>query len=399
MSRPDESEAIVFQQIDDEGLSEAEQTSEEKSLEDWLEHLKAEHKDTRIAVHRQTEEGHRGKMPYLFSFTPQEYDFYTLNDKLRDVYKGGSFRLRAYKNGRLFINELMVVEAVEETILEKEAVKETDDNMLNMFNAMQKQLSQSSDKMMQMMLMVMGINGQNKGGENNSPNMMGDMLSNMALMKQLLGTNEPAVNPMEMMTTVVDLASKLNPSDNDKDSNNNDVFIKMLETLGTPLVEMTMKGLNKQPIQAQNPATPNQNLTTQKPTPINKPNIIEVMKAQSELLIQKAAKGSEPGLYVDLILDTIPISELHTFCQGDTFIALMGINPNIGKHQKWFVAFSDMMNQALLEESQGNVDLPETGEVELGDSESNPQEDGAVTIDQDGDGSNSIDAEDISTFA
>lgn len=391
MAIPDENEAIVYEQVGD-GTS-SEETAEEKSLEDWLDHMKADNADVRIGVHRQSEEGHRGKMPYLFSFTPQEYDYYTLNDKLRDSYNGGHFRLRAYRNGRLFINELMIVEAIEKETIEKEFQEKTDNNMLDLFNAMKKQMSESNDRMMQMMMMVMGLDKQNQGRNSTDPNqLMGSMLTNMVQMKELLGIGgDSQFNPMDMMKTAVDLATKLS-GDNTED-NSSSVFKSLIETFGGPIAEMVMKQQLKPVIVNQNDTTGNIDANSDQQNTPDQSQLIIMMRQQIQLLINAAQKQSDPGLYVDFIIDNIPDQVLQNFFGNDPYMSLIRIDPRISKFQPWFTEFSNMMKQELTAKTKATDNSQQDGSISANpdissdhldmSGVSNDNNDNGIVIDQD----------------
>lgn len=73
------------------------------------------------------------------------------------------------------------------------------------------------------------------------------------------------------------------------------------------------------------------------------------------MLCQKAAEGSDPALYADLILDSLPFETIEQLAalQPDPFTALVAIHPPMAAHQEWFQQLI-----TLVVETAGGADDP-----------------------------------------
>ena len=71
-------------------------------------------------------------------------------------------------------------------------------------------------------------------------------------------------------------------------------------------------------------------------------------KKQLDMLISKAEKGSDAGLYADFILDNMPEDAIRTFLgDGDPFPRLVELNPNVAQHETWFRSLGIFLNESL----------------------------------------------------
>ena len=101
--------------------------------------------------------------------------------------------------------------------------------------------------------------------------------------------------------------------------------------------------------------------------PHGEPPVIKEMffKKQLDMLVAKAEKGSDPGLYADFILDNMPEDAIRTFLgDGDPFPRLVALNPHVAGHETWFRSLGVFLNESLAPEPPigENTDADETRE-------------------------------------
>lgn len=68
------------------------------------------------------------------------------------------------------------------------------------------------------------------------------------------------------------------------------------------------------------------------------------------MLCQKAAEGSDPSLYADLILDSLPFETIEELSrlQPDPLSALTAIHPPMAEHREWFAQLVNLVLQAAI---------------------------------------------------
>lgn len=75
------------------------------------------------------------------------------------------------------------------------------------------------------------------------------------------------------------------------------------------------------------------------------------------MLCQKAAEGSDPSLYADLILDSLPFETIEELSklQPDPLSALTAIHPPMAAHREWFTELINLVLQTALGDAPVDV--------------------------------------------
>lgn len=92
------------------------------------------------------------------------------------------------------------------------------------------------------------------------------------------------------------------------------------------------------------------------------------------LLCAKAAEGSDPTLYADLVLDSVPEEQLRSIMYGhghaSTIDALIAMRPDVAQHREWFQMLIDTIDGTL--QAPDDLDPSVPGAAQYGDAAVNP---------------------------
>ncbi len=92
---------------------------------------------------------------------------------------------------------------------------------------------------------------------------------------------------------------------------------------------------------------------------------MNLFKYQLNILVSKAEKESDPGLYADLIMDSIPRDKLEAFLEMDDVIGyLIQTHPGVEKYKAWFEALIIEINDSMNDEYEEEIEIEETTEIE-----------------------------------
>ena len=71
-----------------------------------------------------------------------------------------------------------------------------------------------------------------------------------------------------------------------------------------------------------------------------------------QLLVAKAGEGSDPTLYADLVVDSMPEGDVVSLlnAQPSTIEMLIVVCPAVAEHREWFQTLIDTVSQAFAEE-------------------------------------------------
>lgn len=167
---------------------------------------------------------------------------------------------------------------------------------------------------------------------------------------------QPAVNPLDYLKIGIELAGKAatneKPEISEVGSNQNDVFITMMEQFG-PTFAAVMQERMKNPAQAAPallpaPAT----APAQEKTEIDQQSVeeagMEQMKMGLAFLVMQAQAGNPVETYAELIIDNVPEDTLQVLITSpDPVTELAKVDPNIDQFREWFTELIDSVKKIL----------------------------------------------------
>lgn len=192
-----------------------------------------------------------------------------------------------------------------------------------------------------------------------------DMYKEMLMLKELFGSNQPA-GPQatidqvtQMLMKGIELAGKAGTG------GETNIWIELARELKEPLgkgldaLQMALAGRQQtpQPVAVPPPighvTTPTQEQPANEGASMNMA-VLTQLRAVLPLLINGAAKNSDPQMYVDLILDQIPESLYPSLrdwlIRPDCLDMLAKLEPGIRYQQEWWTSLRSVFIEALTEE-------------------------------------------------
>lgn len=177
-----------------------------------------------------------------------------------------------------------------------------------------------------------------------------DLLMQMKMLKELTTpavAPSPAMDQMAMMKQMFNMAKELSELSGNGGADESPI-LRGLEKFALPFLS-TMQAQNAQQAQAMQPAPaaappappPAAPTTTEQAEEDENMMMLRYYIGQ---LIAKAAGGSDPGIYADLILDNAPDELIEQYILPDDWQArLVKIEPNVAQHSAWFAQMRDLI--------------------------------------------------------
>lgn len=337
---------------------EGQRTNPEIAMEDWLSEVGGM-ANVEIRVFRDASTETHGKQPFLFTFSPEDYSMGTLFAELRDKYGTGSYWVKAYSDARrLIFNKRVAVENIEKDKLDRDAkspysATNSNNEMMRFFTEMQQKTDEKFTALL--LAMAQGNRSALPAPAVNPTEMMGGIMGIMLQLKELSGGDNQGKSQMELITQGMELASKF--ASGDKETNTQDTMLELVKTFGAPLVEAMKNTPTAQPV-VSSEIEAKQKLDQQE-------NQIDVMfRIQTNALLERAKKGSDPELYADVLLDSIPnlVLLLNNKPIGEVLIKY---NPEIANHSEWFERLNAAIYNPYDEDSISKMSPDLTKDVEL----------------------------------
>ena len=180
--------------------------------------------------------------------------------------------------------------------------------------------------------------------------MQNAMLGSLLQMKQLMGGNNEGTTAKDLISVFQSGLELAKDMGGGGEKGIWDVLEKMPEMLGN-IAEMEKQTVSAPPALAPPLVAGDQLPVATGPTlqPQGEPVLKELFfKKQLDMLVAKAEKGSDPGLYADFILDNMPEDAIRTFLgEGDPFPRLVELNPTVAQHEMWFRSLGVFLNESL----------------------------------------------------
>lgn len=265
---------------------------------------------------------------------------------IQDRYGGGEYTLTVLDGARRYRKQATVAIAQPLKPLNAPAEPSQLDKLASTIQASMKQT--------QDVLTLLLTRGQVASAPAADPQQMRtQLLQDLALMKGLLSGGQQGLAPdkmVDLIKTGMDIADKAGGGGADLLS----VVGKAVETLGEPLAELIRQRAMipaGQPAAASLPVAGAPRPAVQlKPKPQG--GVMNMQQAVA-YLVGKAAAGSDPGLYADLIVDNVPAAILEPIVSGDVVAQLSQIDPRVADHAEWFRDLGRMLSEALSPDDAG----------------------------------------------
>lgn len=298
-------------------------------------------------------------MNFLFKGSPADLP---LMERLRDEYDGGKFHIQIYKNKKRFRRLTVSIEAPKKNVAQ--IVK---NDMAELVREMGKQ-QQANFNMLKDTVMQMV--GKPSTPQLSEVDMMASMMKLMESMKGFVSPpvqQGPAFDPEKMFdmflkgmemgresgggggeTGLMDLAKELIKS-------------PLLGSLAqaattTAALPRTAQIGAKPALPRPTPETPSPTVATAPTGDIMQPHIL---KHYLNLLVQKAEKDSDPVLYAEFILDSVPQNIIEkNILREDLIEYASTIDPRVKQHSEWFMELRNHIHAVLTGQGEDGDNVP-----------------------------------------
>lgn len=302
-------------------------------------------------------------MNFLFKGTPADLP---LMERLRDEYDGGKFHIQIYKNKKRFRRLTVSIEAPKKNVAQ--IVK---NDMAELVREMGKQQQTNFNMLKDTMLQMVGKPSTPQLSE------VDMMTSMMKLMESMKGFVTPTAQPTSSFDPEKMFDMFLKGMEMGRESNSGGETGLM--DIAKELIKSPLLGSLAQAASAPAPrpriAPVAANPTLPRPPssadaiPVSPPSTAsppgdtmqpQVIKHYLNLLVQKAEKDSDPVLYAEFILDSVPQNIIEKNILREDFIEYASsIDPRVKQYSEWFIELRDHIHGVL------------TGQGEDGDTASN----------------------------
>jgi len=317
----------------------------------------------KISVSRDAEGNSVGA--HLFDCGPREFE--NIRQRLIENYGSGRYQARIYRNKKLFRRKIIEVEAPKNAVPISIPQQSQIGEIANLISRQNEQLA----------------NIMQRGAPSAAPSdpiaMMTAMMGAMVQMKEFLTPAQPAnagssiKDFMEMLAFAKEIVA-------DGGGGGRSAFDLAAEFLKSPIAGELAEQFKAQratpiagtPPVAQLPAANAAMLTHSRPIPAQAPAAtpqalpmpeilasfdqatLAQMKQQVDFWVSRAAKDSDPGLYAELLLDTLPTEFAAFFInRSDLMEAVAFLNPAASQYPQWFAELKDAVNHILTADGDG----------------------------------------------
>lgn len=181
-----------------------------------------------------------------------------------------------------------------------------------------------------------------------------DMLHELQLMQQMFAPNNNRQDPTDILMKGIELAKSIQPRDGD--TSGMDVLQEAIRSFAPAVTEVVRRAhiapQRPQGHKGQGLTPPSSHNGTSNPAlPSTQPqgnDDMTLLKYYLNLLCQKAAAGSDPALYAEMVADNLNDAQLEgLLAEPDIVVHLMTINPEVGKHTEWFKAVEKELREMV----------------------------------------------------
>lgn len=194
-----------------------------------------------------------------------------------------------------------------------------------------------------------------------------EFLTKMKMYKEVLGGGEKKDAPLDQALSMLKQGIELGSLHNAGDGGGSSIWLMALDKLKEPLTKIVdtiqvavtqnkrmLPNVPTDPVKPIDPSAPVQPVQPGEPEKGDSSMILGAMKSLLPVLTNGAAKGSDPELYVDFLLDQIPRpfydKALAWLMEPDCLEQLARIEPGIRYQQEWWTGLRGGLTSALNEE-------------------------------------------------
>jgi len=304
-------------------------------LSEMFEQFGGDENDAQFKINIYRVQEGRGELGYCFSCVPSELP---ILDKIRDDYGPGKYEIRVYEKTdktRLKKRTKLVIEKAQKKPVVTVPVQQNTGELKDVITAMMDMQQKSMEQFQQLMLARQPV--QPPVAPAIDPmQMMTSMVTAMAKLNGMMP--RPEASGMDQFIKGIEVAKELAVESSGGEKGMADVLINMAKEFGQPIMQMVnkMDSMPAQPVQpgGQSPAP---QLPPQSVQPTQENDPMFMLKMQLKMLVNKAAANADPALYADLILDSMPEAQIREFLgQPNLREFLTELNPAVLNYWPWF---------------------------------------------------------------
>lgn len=308
---------IVDVEFDTDAQKPPTKTDAEHSFDSLLEQLQDD-VEAFISIYRLTSNGEI----YAARIPADKYDLPALQEYLQEELGGGDFRLRVYRNKKLFANKLLQIE-------KKKINKE---NSSNSYDSLIRDLLDKMEANNQKMLEL--IQQKNNVPQKSTTEVLNELL----LMKQIVGGGQQ-VDPMVQLSATIETLKSIGVQIGGiQEKDENEGFGGMLEKLA-PLATAIISSKNNSPnIRQQNPQPQKQDKTMLRQ---------QMIKAAINDLLRAAKKQREVSVYAEEVVERVPENILRNLVSTNFVEEMSKVNAEVITYAAWFVELGEHVKAQL----------------------------------------------------
>lgn len=300
---------------------------------------------------------------YVAECAPESFSL----DDLRDKYRGGEFRLYIMKDGRLWKNMRIFVEAP--VVQPSESIHQPQSHLSELLAVMRDGFAAQAAALREAAPRSGAVSSLLDG-----QNLPAVITAITGAIVALRPPAPPAPPPQQDNTsTALDMfmeglrmARELREEGGAAPADNS-IGGMLREVLRSPLMAQAVQAATIKPVVPTPPATarlpppqPQASAEATQPTqqPPSAESSMSMLTHYYAMLCQKAAAGADPTLYAELVLDNVDDETLNGLLtkQPTPLDALIAEYPPAAAHREWFASLIDTLMSAMTEESEPSSD-------------------------------------------
>lgn len=322
----------------------------------------------------------KADMAFLFKGTPADLP---IMERLRDEYEGGKFHIQIYRNKKRYKRLTVSVEAPKKAVVSQQIKNDMAEMLRVMGTQQQENFAMLKDTVLQMV-------GKPSTPQPSQMEMMTGMMMLMKSMKDFVSppSATPVFDPEKMFdmflrgiemgretggsseTGLMDIAKELikspllgelakaghtqappplprapriGPQPMPSMGSERPVTLNPVQTRHVGPVPPLTPSDSERPLSPKPPQSPTAAPLFEEPVMSN-----DVLKYYLDILIQKSGQDSDPVLYAELILDSVPLEIIENIIMRDDLIDYASsFDSRIKAHENWFLELRDHIRAAL----------------------------------------------------
>lgn len=341
----DENEIIIDGESDDITDLQADIDSQ---LDNIFNEFGGDDRDTRFKIKIYRIMPDKGDREYCFSCVPSELP---ILDRVGGDYGGGRYEAWTLKNGKIFKRQGFNVAPPPKRPVNPAAG----------FENVMATLAENQNKQFEKLAQLMVAHQQNQAvpvapppQQFNPMEMMQGMAGMLASLHSMTSKSE---SNMDMFFKALDVAKDLTADREGKTTW--DGVTALAKEFGPPLVQLVAAGNeiknqsvseNRGVLPPSKPGNPTPPLTTHEAQPPLNPSKTMTPRQILDFLCEKAKANTDPGLYVDFLMDNqqfLTNEVVAIIMDPNALQFITQLNPNVAHYKPWFNSFISMMSEAI----------------------------------------------------